>query len=165
MVVSTAITDPGFREYVKNRVPRLADVQPIVQAMEKHGFVAPARFRELVRHGTVPYLLTATGPNVTIQRVGWQRQWWGFPTSSTTLNIDPETMADFDNPARLTLHPSKVGSKRKVYLAGLAILQGILVDGHQLAGSLDHDFISSKWQLFELAVYGDVIDGWELHSI
>jgi hypothetical protein len=165
MVVSPAITDLGFREYVKNRVPKLANIQPIVRAMEKHGFVTPARFRELVRHDTMPYLITATGPNITHQKFQLPKRWWGFPNStSTILNIDPETIANFDNPATLSLYPSKVASKRKVYLAGLAILQGMLVDGHQLAKSFDHDFISAKWVQFELDVYRVVIDGWEMQS-
>lgn len=166
MKVSDAITDPGFREYVKNRVPKLADVQPIIRAMEKHGFVPPARFRELVRHNIVPYLITATGPNITSQTFGLPKRWWGFPNStSTILNIDPDIIANFDNPAILSLHPSKAGTKRKVYLAGLAILQGMLVDGHQRASSFDHNFISAKWVQFELDVYKDVIDGWEVHSM
>ena len=42
MRVDSAITDHGFREYVRNQVPRLAGVAPIVRAMEKHGLVGPA---------------------------------------------------------------------------------------------------------------------------
>lgn len=165
MFVSTAITDAGFREYVKNQVPRLAGIKPIVRAMEKHGFVPEDRFREMVRHDSIPYILTATGANVTRQNPILPKQWWGFPTTSgAVINIDPETMASFDNPARLSSLPSRTGSKRKVYLAGLAILQGILVDGHQQANSLMHDFISASWIKFELEVYGQVIDGWETQS-
>lgn len=166
MKVSSAITDPGFREYLKNQVPKLANIKPIVQAMHKHGFVEPDRFRLLVKHDTVPYLITATGPNITHQQFAMPKRWWGFPdSSSSVLNIDPETMADFDNPARLSTFPSKSGNKRKVYLAGLAILQGILVDGHQIAKSFDHNFISTSWVNFELDVYQGIIDGWEGTSI
>src|SRR5262245_23924124 len=95
MKVADAITDEGFREYVKYRVPKLADIEPIVKAMEKHGFVSPVRFRQLVQHETLPYLITATGPNITHQKFQLPKHWWGFPdSSSAVLNIDPETIGD-----------------------------------------------------------------------
>jgi hypothetical protein len=180
MIVSSAITDPGIREYVNNRVPKLADVHPIVRAMEKHGFVSPARFRQLVHPGTQPYLITANGPNITHQANGHNLQivpgqttlqgrtllWWGFPDpTGTTLNVDPATIAHFDRPAVLSAHASRAGSQRKVFLAGLAILQGMLVDGHFRAGQFDLETVSASWQLFELAVYGNIIDDWDVEIL
>lgn len=172
MIVSPAITDPGFREYVEHQVPRLVDVHRIVRAMETHGFVPPGRFRALVHPGTVPCLLTATGPNLTFQNPVRPKQWLGFPTglgigtaAATALNLDPGAIAHFDDPARLSPHPSRVGSKRQVYLAGLAILQGMLVDGHRLAGSFDHEFIAAHWQQFELEAYGAVLGDFEVESL
>src|SRR4051794_31580201 len=177
MFVSNAITEPGFREYVRNQVPKLADVHTIVRAMEKHGFVSPERFRKLVHPGTQPFVITATGQNITNQANGHNlqivpgkttlqgasRRWWGFPDpAGTTLNVDPDAIAHFDHPAVLSSHASKAGSKRKVYLAGLAILQGMLIDGHFRVRQFDLEKVSVSWQLFQLDAYRDIIDGLDI---
>jgi hypothetical protein len=148
--------------------------------MEKHGFVSPERFRQLVHPGTQPYVITSTGQNITNQAdahnlqivpgkttlQGATRRWWGFPDpTGTTLNVDPDTIAHFDRPAVLSAHASRAGSKRKVYLAGLAILQGMLIDGHFRVHQFYLEKVSVSWQLFELAVYGDIIDDWDIVTL
>jgi hypothetical protein len=181
MILTDAITDSGFREYVRNRVPKLAAVGPIVRAMAKHGFVEPEEFRRMVFRDSLPFI-TATGPNPIVSAnlqggiqltpngtvQGATRNWLGFGDFTfTLLNVDPAAIQNFDRPARLSPQASLRGSKHKVYLAGLALLQGILTSGHlrEGKGSFNPDFAALSWQQFELEAYGTIVDNFDLETI
>ncbi len=130
--------------------------------MHKRRFVEPDRFRLLVKHDTVPYLIrTATGPNITHQQFATtQTAGRGFPdSSSSVLNIDPETMSRFhDNPARLSTIFQQVGEQEES-LSRRAGDPARDTRGRPptTRESFDHNFISTSWVKFELDVYQGVI--------
>jgi hypothetical protein len=159
-----SLSDTDFEEYVKNRIPRLADVRPIVRAMERHGLVTSAQFRLMTQWPNPPEIRPhITSPIVTTTAGGkgiTERRWLGWSDNPfSTLVLDPVLIQHFDDPGVFSREASLRGSKRKVYLAGLGILQAILVGGHALAGNTDLDDVATHWEMFELEAYGTIVEG------
>src|SRR5262249_4717985 len=130
-----------------------------------YGFIDPGPFRLLVTPGTLPQIFWLGGGRADL-RGPLGAPWLGymdpdFPlvgADGHRLFLTTEAIEGGGGPAGHSRKASARGGRKKVYLAGLGILQGLLMFGNLLAGQT-WDQMEANWTLFELESYGRIVEG------
>jgi hypothetical protein len=170
--VDGSIQNQKFVQYVLNDVPTLGVVSGIVGPMRHFGRVQPAELRAFVHPGSGPTVRGSTGLKDWDQ--AFNHNWLGDlggPDSKTQgiddypypLFVAQEVIDAFGTEAGLTREESAT-VKRKVYIAGLALLQAMLRWGNAretFGKGMDttglENVAAQNWYKFQLAAYGKIL--------
>src|SRR5262249_7772167 len=109
-------------------MPTLAGVAPIVNAMESYGKLQPGEFVKMLspRHAPKVALLGVTADEAKLALgIPGKYNWLGFMLGDEVF-VTPGVAAGYGMDDGLAREATATGKKR-VYLAGIALLQGMLM--------------------------------------
>jgi len=136
---------PKFAKYVKESMPKVADVESIVKAFQKFGQIDRTTLRRALKWEELPNINIAPDPDNYGSFNG--------EIDPDTINLDSETVQKFEDGHGIT----KTAFGKDIYLIGAKLL-------HELVHWADHrdgidytDDGGEEGALFEKAVYGKVL--------
>jgi hypothetical protein len=138
---------PDFKKYVRDSLPKVADVKSIIQAFQKFGQIDRTTLQRALKWGENPEILVV---HELKDKDGNRVLGLFRPGEPNVIRVDLDLVKEFEAGRGI----SHTKSGKPVYLVGVTLLHELIHWADNLDGT---DFPGEEGEQFERAVYGHVV--------